>query len=148
MAQILTSKNASKDFDTSKNTSLFNIKGGPLPPHQNDPATDTHLIGGSRTETANPSQKEFSHRPYGYGSNKLSSIRSNDYSAYKVIRLPDKSIIETKHAYFDKSVFPLMGALNPSVDHAPHSGLPDFDSTALFPFQEEESISTQEEEPL
>jgi hypothetical protein len=34
MVQILTSKNASKDFHTSKNASLFNIKGGPLPPHQ------------------------------------------------------------------------------------------------------------------
>ncbi|PLW30949.1 hypothetical protein PCANC_26700 [Puccinia coronata f. sp. avenae] len=76
------------------------------------------------------------------------NMASNDYSAYKVIRLPDKSIIETKHAYFDKSVFPLMGALNPSVDYAPHSGLPEFNSTALFPFQEEESISIQEEEPL
>ncbi|PLW34904.1 hypothetical protein PCASD_14760 [Puccinia coronata f. sp. avenae] len=73
---------------------------------------------------------------------------SNNYSAYKVIRLPDKSIIETKHAYFDESVFPSMGALDPSVDHSPHSGLPDFNSAALFPFQEEESLLFQDEEPL
>jgi hypothetical protein len=71
---------------------------------------------------------------------------SNDYSAYKVIRLPDKSIIETKHAYFDESIFPAMGALNPSMDYFPHSGLPDFESTALLPFQEEDTISFQEEE--
>jgi transposase InsO family protein len=71
---------------------------------------------------------------------------SNDYSAYKVICLADKSIIETRHAYFDKSVFPLLGALNPSVDHFPHSGLPDFESAALFPFQEEDTTLFQEED--
>ncbi|PLW11343.1 hypothetical protein PCASD_25515 [Puccinia coronata f. sp. avenae] len=72
----------------------------------------------------------------------------NDYSAYKVICLPDKSIIETKHAYFDESVLPSTGALNSSVDYSPHSGLPDFNSAALFPFQEEESLLFQDEEPL
>jgi transposase InsO family protein len=71
---------------------------------------------------------------------------SNDYSAYKVIRLPDKSIIETKHAYFDESVFPTLGALNPSVNHFPHSGLPDFESAALFPFQEEDDLNTFQDE--
>ncbi|PLW15159.1 hypothetical protein PCASD_14593 [Puccinia coronata f. sp. avenae] len=71
---------------------------------------------------------------------------SNDYLAYKVIRLPDKSIIETKHAYFDESVFPTLGALNPSVDHFPHSGLPDFESAALFPFQEEDNLNTFQDE--
>jgi hypothetical protein len=46
MIQILTSKNASKDFHTSKKyTSLFDIKGGPLPPQNQF----THLIGGSPT---------------------------------------------------------------------------------------------------
>jgi hypothetical protein len=33
MVQILTSNNASKGFHTSKNASVFNIKGGPPPPH-------------------------------------------------------------------------------------------------------------------
>jgi hypothetical protein len=60
MAQMLTSKNASKNFHTSKNTSLFNIKGGPLPPHQNHPATDTHLIKGyppHQAPTGHPSHQ-------------------------------------------------------------------------------------------
>jgi hypothetical protein len=71
---------------------------------------------------------------------------SNDYSAYKVICLADKSIIETWHAFFDESVFPLLGALNPSVDHFPHSRLPNFESAALFPFQEEDTTLLQEED--
>ncbi|PLW39709.1 hypothetical protein PCANC_15858 [Puccinia coronata f. sp. avenae] len=71
---------------------------------------------------------------------------SNDYSSYKVIRLPNKSIIETKHAYFDESVFPTLGALKPSVDHFPHSGLPDFESAALFSFQEEDNLNTFQDE--
>ncbi|PLW07228.1 hypothetical protein PCANC_25507 [Puccinia coronata f. sp. avenae] len=60
----------------------------------------------------------------------------------------ESSIIETKHAYFDESVLPSTGALNSSVDYSPHSGLPDFNSAALFPFQEEESLLFQDEEPL
>ncbi|PLW55770.1 hypothetical protein PCANC_01615 [Puccinia coronata f. sp. avenae] len=70
---------------------------------------------------------------------------SNDYSGYKVIRLQDRAIIETRHAYFDESVFPSMNALNPSIDHFPHSAMPDFDSEPLFPFQEEDSGSFQDE---
>jgi hypothetical protein len=34
MVQIPNSKSAIKDFHTNKNASLFNIKGGPLPPCQ------------------------------------------------------------------------------------------------------------------
>ncbi|PLW37602.1 hypothetical protein PCASD_09028 [Puccinia coronata f. sp. avenae] len=47
---------------------------------------------------------------------------SNDYSAYKVICLPD------------------------NVNHFPHSGLPDFESVALFPFQEEDDLNTFQDE--
>jgi hypothetical protein len=44
MIQILTRKNPSKDFHTSKNTSLFNIKGGPLPPqNQFSTSSGDHL---------------------------------------------------------------------------------------------------------
>jgi hypothetical protein len=70
---------------------------------------------------------------------------SNDYSAYRVIRLQDRNVIETQHAYFDESVFPSLSALNPSVDHFPHSAMPDFDSECLFPFQEEDATSFQDE---
>jgi hypothetical protein len=70
---------------------------------------------------------------------------SNDYSAYRVIRLQDRNVIETRHAYFDESVFPSLSALNPSVNHFPHSAMPDFDSECLFPFQEEDATSFQDE---
>ncbi|PLW26424.1 hypothetical protein PCASD_25223 [Puccinia coronata f. sp. avenae] len=59
---------------------------------------------------------------------------SNDYLAYKVIRLPNKSIIETKHASFDESVFLTLGALNPSEEDD------------LNTFQDEDCVPAEQEE--
>jgi hypothetical protein len=38
-----------------------------------------------------------------------------------------------------------MNALNPSIDHFPHSAMPDFESKPLFPFQEEDPTLFQDE---
>jgi hypothetical protein len=54
MIQILTSKNPSKDFHTSKNNSLFDIKGGLLTPFQPHP-TRKNLPATTISLTTHPS---------------------------------------------------------------------------------------------
>ncbi|POW14882.1 hypothetical protein PSHT_07293 [Puccinia striiformis] len=64
---------------------------------------------------------------------------SNDYSTYKVIRLSDKKIIHTKHAYFDETVFPKCSAINKSLDNLLSSNnLPIFRQETYLPYTEEQ----------
>ncbi|KAI7964122.1 hypothetical protein MJO29_004549 [Puccinia striiformis f. sp. tritici] len=71
---------------------------------------------------------------------------SNDYSCYRIVKLEDKKVIETRHAYFDESIFPSLKAINPSLDAFPHSILPDFAAPTILPFPDSPRSTDNHEE--
>ncbi|PLW27994.1 hypothetical protein PCASD_26554 [Puccinia coronata f. sp. avenae] len=64
---------------------------------------------------------------------------SNDFSCYRVIKTDSMTITDSKHVYFDESIFPRLNALRPSVDLSPYSRLPDFSGQSALPFDDEDS---------
>ncbi|PLW30388.1 hypothetical protein PCASD_21275 [Puccinia coronata f. sp. avenae] len=65
---------------------------------------------------------------------------SNDYSCYQVIKTENMEITDTKHTYFDESIFPSLHALKPSPDLFPHSRLPKFSSLSTLPFDNDDEL--------
>ncbi|PLW28356.1 hypothetical protein PCANC_23994 [Puccinia coronata f. sp. avenae] len=68
---------------------------------------------------------------------------SNDFSCYRVVKTESKTVVDSKHVYFDESCFPNLTALNPSLDLFPHSRLPDFSAPSTLPFDNEDSTSEE-----
>jgi hypothetical protein len=64
---------------------------------------------------------------------------SNDFSCYRVIKTDSMTITNSKHVYFDESIFPRLNALRPSVDLSPYSRLPNFSGQSALPFDDEDS---------
>jgi transposase InsO family protein len=71
---------------------------------------------------------------------------SNDYSAYRIVRVDDKKVFETRHAYFDESTFPGLSAIHSSNDLYPLDPLPNFAAAPIFPFDSEEDTSSINED--
>ncbi|KAI7964673.1 hypothetical protein MJO29_002771 [Puccinia striiformis f. sp. tritici] len=67
----------------------------------------------------------------------------NDYSAYKLLRLEDRTVVTTKHVHFDESHFPQCPALNRSHNVYGVDKLPSFVPADPLPFSEEDQLDEE-----